>query len=79
MADLIIGGSTYLRVNTVLFRQTDGETATFVEKAISDVSSHSPTGYFVSATLGVTGIVATIGSALIENIPTPTVELKITV
>lgn len=75
MADVLISGNTYQNIGFVRFRQPSGELVTFVEESRN---TSSPTASFVSARLGVTGIKATVGSALIENIPTPTVELKLT-
>ena len=79
MPNIIIGGNTYQNINYVRFNTPDGTLATFVEKASSDISAHSPTAALVSATLGTTGITATVGSVIIEDIPTPTGELKLTV
>ena len=79
MPNIIIGGNTYQNINYVRFNTPDGTLATFVEKASSDISAHSPTASFVSAVFGTTGIIATVGSAITVNIPYPTIDLKFTV
>ena len=69
MANLIIGGNTYKNVNRVQIKNTDGTTATFID---STTNTLFPRGAFVSAILGVTGIVKTVSSVVVNKIPKPT-------
>lgn len=76
MADILISGNTYQSIGYVRFRQPSGELVTFVEE---DRNTNSPTASLVAVKYGVSGIKATVGLVLIENIPTPTAELKLTI
>lgn len=74
MANLIIGGNTYKNINRVKIKKDDGTMATFVDSA---TYAHSPTAALTSVVLGVTGIIATVGSVVIEKIPAPTATIAL--
>lgn len=75
MADLIIGGNTYQNIGYVKFKNTDGTSATFVEKGLQN--NGVPTASFVSAVLGGVGIRAFVGEAIVTKTSFPKIQANL--
>lgn len=74
MANLIIGGNTYKNIHKIQINQEDGTMATFVNRA---TYAQAPAAALVSFTPGTSGIRATVGMAVVESIPSPTITITI--